>query len=47
MLDEQNRPASEITLRDYVDLLRRRRAIIIQTFVLVVTVGVIVTFMTE
>src|SRR5258708_21623896 len=47
MMDEQNRPATEITLRDYVDLLRRRRAIIIQTFVLVVTVGLIVTFMTK
>src|SRR5215467_12473680 len=46
MLDEQ-RQASEITLRDYVDLLRRRLSIIIQTFVLVVTVGVIVTFMTK
>src|SRR2546426_5240206 len=46
MLEEQ-RQTSEITLRDYVDLLRRRRSIIIQTFVLVVTVGLIVTFMTK
>src|SRR2546426_8408061 len=37
----------EISLRDYVDLLRRRKAIIIQTFVVALAVGVVVSLMAK
>lgn len=36
-------PRSEVNLRDYLDILRRRKAIMLQTFVVVVAVGFIVT----
>lgn len=35
------------SLREYLDVMRRRKAIIIQTFVLVLVVGVIVTLLTK
>ena len=47
MDDETKASGSEVTMRDYVDMLRRRRAIIIQTFCVVFVVGIIVTFMTK
>src|SRR5579862_4335522 len=37
----------DMSLRDYVDVFRRRRAIIIQTFVVVAVVGLLVTFLTK
>src|SRR5947207_15727508 len=36
-------PRTEVNLRDYLDILRRRKAIMLQTFVVVVAVGFIVT----
>jgi succinoglycan biosynthesis transport protein ExoP len=38
---------SELSLRDYMDLLRRRKAIVIQTFMVVFVLGVAVTFMAK
>jgi capsular exopolysaccharide synthesis family protein len=42
-------PAAEadITLRDYIDILRRRRAIFLQTLVVVLSVGIAVTLMSK
>ncbi len=45
-MQEETKP-SEISMREYMDLLRRRKGILIQTFVVVFVVGVIVTFMTK
>jgi polysaccharide biosynthesis transport protein len=39
--------ASEMSMRDYVDLLRRRKAIILQTFMVVFVLGVAITFMAK
>jgi polysaccharide biosynthesis transport protein len=39
-------PSSTISLREYGDVLRRRRAIILQTFVIVLVAGVLVTLFT-
>ncbi len=47
MSEEFSTQASEISLRDYADLLRRRKYIVLQTFVLVLMVGTIVTFLTK
>ena len=47
MQEELGLPATETSLRDYVDLLRRRKYIVLQTFVLVLMVGTIVTFLTK
>jgi len=48
MLEETSTPqASELSLRDYMDLLRRRKAIVIQTFMVVFVLGVAVTFMAK
>jgi capsular exopolysaccharide synthesis family protein len=47
MSEELTPQQSEISLRDYVDLLRRRKYIVIQTFVVVIMVGLVVTFMTK
>src|SRR5215475_9654241 len=47
MLEEPAPQANEISLRDYVDLLRRRKAIVIQTFVVVFVVGLVVTFLSK
>jgi capsular exopolysaccharide synthesis family protein len=38
---------SDISLRDYLDLLRRRKAIVIQTFVVVFLVGLVVTMLAK
>jgi len=40
-------PPAEVNLRDYLDILRRRKAIMLQTFVVVVAVGFIVTLMSK
>ena len=47
MLEETNPQTSELSLRDYMDLLRRRKAIVIQTFMVVFVLGVAVTFMAK
>jgi succinoglycan biosynthesis transport protein ExoP len=47
MDDEIKTAPNEISVRDYADMFRRRRAIIIQTFVVVFVVGLVVTFMTK
>ena len=48
ILEETSTPqASELSLRDYMDLLRRRKAIVIQTFMVVFVLGVAVTFMAK
>ena len=39
--------ASEMSLRDYIDLLRRRKAIILQTFMVVFVLGIAITFMAK
>ena len=39
--------ASEMSLRDYVDLLRRRKSIVLQTFMVVFVLGVAITFMAK
>ncbi len=47
ILEETNPQTSELSLRDYMDLLRRRKAIVIQTFMVVFVLGVAVTFMAK
>ena len=47
MPEDYGTQASEMTVRDYVDLLRRRKAIIIQSFVVVVAVGLVITMMAK
>ena len=44
---QEETKTSDISLREYTDLLRRRKGILIQTFVVVFVVGIIVTFMTK
>lgn len=40
-------PASDVTIRDYLEVLRRRKALFIQVFVLVMAVGVVVTLLSK
>src|SRR6266542_237269 len=40
-------PQTEVNIRDYVDILRRRKAIMLQTFVVVLAVGIITTLMAK
>ena len=41
---EENTPhGAEVSLGDYVDMLRRRKGVILQTFLLVFLVGTVVT----
>src|SRR5579871_4400953 len=47
MLEETSSQVSELSLRDYMDLLRRRKAIVIQTFMVVFVLGVAITFMAK
>ncbi len=42
-LEPSAEPASNVSLREYGDILRRRRAIILQTFVIVLIAGVLIT----
>ncbi len=44
-IDRSQEAAPAVSLREYADILRRRRAVIIQTFVLILVVGVVVTLM--
>ncbi|MDE2126474.1 MAG: polysaccharide biosynthesis tyrosine autokinase [Armatimonadetes bacterium] len=47
MRDELIDSGPQFGIREYLEILRRRKAIIIQTLVLVMVVGLIVTFMTK
>ena len=47
MLEEASPQTAELSLRDYMDMLRRRKAIVIQTFMVVFVLGVAVTFMAK
>jgi succinoglycan biosynthesis transport protein ExoP len=38
---------SEVNLRDYLDVLRRRKAIMLETFVVVLAVGIVVTMLSK
>src|SRR5437588_3932305 len=40
-------PPAEINLRDYLDVLRRRKAIMLQTFVVVLAVGILTTLLSR
>src|SRR3954470_532402 len=46
-MEEKNSAVPEVSIRDYVDMLRRRKAIVIQTFVVVFVIGAVVTFMSK
>ncbi len=46
-MQEESSKTSDISLREYLDLLQRRKGILIQTFVSVFVVGVVITFMTK
>ncbi|HXG24684.1 MAG TPA: polysaccharide biosynthesis tyrosine autokinase [Chthonomonadales bacterium] len=47
MEQETTGSLNEIPLREYLDVFRRRKAIIIQTFVVVVVVGIVATYLTK
>ncbi|HZP83946.1 MAG TPA: polysaccharide biosynthesis tyrosine autokinase [Chthonomonadaceae bacterium] len=47
MMQQKPPQANDISLRDYLDLLRRRKAVIIQTWLAILIVGVLITFMTR
>lgn len=47
MEQETTGSLNEISLREYMDVFRRRKAIVIQTFVVVVVVGIVVTYLTK
>lgn len=40
-------PQTEVNIRDYLDILRRRKAIMVQTFVVVLAVGIITTLLAK
>src|SRR4051812_41831530 len=40
-------PPAEMTIKDYFDILRRRKALFIQVFVLVLAVGIVVTLLSK
>src|SRR5438874_7744622 len=40
-------PPAEVNLRDYLDVLRRRKAIMLQTFVVVLAVGILTTLLSR
>ncbi|MCS6777994.1 MAG: polysaccharide biosynthesis tyrosine autokinase [Chloroherpetonaceae bacterium] len=44
---EENVAQNEVTLREYLDLLRRRKAVIIQTFLAVLIIGIIVAYVSR
>ena len=46
-MQEESLKTSDISLREYLDLMQRRKGILIQTFVSVFVVGVVITFMTK
>jgi len=46
-MEEKNTQQTEISLRDYIDLIRRRKTIVIQTFIVVFIIGAIVTYIAK
>lgn len=46
-MQDESTKQSEISLREYLDVLRRRKAILLQTFVSVFVVGIVITFITK
>lgn len=40
-------PAQELNLKDYLDVVRRRKAVFFQTFALILAAGIIVTFLSK
>src|ERR1051326_2575234 len=47
MSEELTAQGTEISIRDYLDLLRRRKTIIIQTFVVILVVGIVLTLLSK
>ena len=47
MEENSRKAASEVSISEYLDVLRRRKAILIQTFVIVFVLGAIVTFLAK
>ena len=46
-MQQETLTSSEVSVREYIDVFRRRKSILLQTFVLVFVVGLLVTFMTK
>ena len=46
-MQEENAKTSDVSIREYLDMLQRRKGILLQTFVSVFVVGVVITFMTK
>lgn len=46
-MEDKSTHIPEVSLRDYLDVLQRRKAIVIQTFVVVFVIGALVTFMSK
>src|SRR4051812_18829728 len=46
-MEEKTPSFADVTLGDYLDMLRRRKGIIIQTFLLVLMVGTVVTLLSK
>src|SRR5437660_5620300 len=40
-------PPAEVNLREYLDVLRRRKAIMVQTFIVVLAVGIVTTILAK
>src|SRR4051794_40427611 len=40
-------PPAEVNLREYLDVLRRRKAIMVQTFIVVLAVGIVTTLLAK
>ena len=47
MEENSRKPANEVSISEYLDVLRRRKGILIQTFVIVFVLGAIVTFLSK
>jgi len=46
-MEEKTPNSSDVSLTDYVDMFRRRKGVIVQTFLLVFLIGTIVTFLSK
>ena len=47
MEENSRKPAAEVSISEYLDVLQRRKVILIQTFVIVFVLGAIVTFLSK